>query len=300
MKRTIFLFSAFTLLLAITGIYSCKNSNSTFLKFNLEKGKTYDYEIVWDLDQQMMGQDTKISLLGGYSMNVTDEKNNVKTLTGIYKNFKLYMQMMGMEINIDTDKPLEPMDEETMKTNPLGIMNKVFAGIKGKQFTMKVDEEGKVLDVDGFEQIIQAMVDSVGMNEDTKQQMNISLKDQFNEQTIKDQFAQVFTIFPNKQVKIGDSWETSFKTGGRMPAVHTTKYTVKQIEGNHVTLTATTNIGSEGTEMEIKGTQNGTLLVDSKTGLVVNAEYDQDIQTKVQEMEIVIKGKGKIKGKTRE
>ena len=41
-----------------------------------------------------------------------------------------------------------------------------------------------------------------------------------------------------------------------------------------VTLDAKTNIGSAGGEMEVKGEQTGTLLVDSKTGLVVNAEFD--------------------------
>lgn len=51
--------------------------------------------------------------------------------------------------------------------------------------------------------------------------------------------------------------------------------------------------------MEIKGTQNGSLLVDGKTGLVINAEFDQDMETKTQGMEIVIKGKGIIKGKER-
>lgn len=298
MKKITSLLAAIFLLMTIAAIYSCKGSKTagTLLKFNLEKGKTYNYEIVWDLDQQVMGQDTKISLLGNYAMNVTEDKGNIKTVTGIYKNFKLYMKMMGMEINIDTDKPAEPMSETDLKANPMGIMNRVFAGIKGKEFTMKVDEEGKVLEVKGFEQIIHAMVDSIGMNEDMRNQMNISLKDQFNEQTIKDQFAQVFTIFPNKEVKVGDSWEKSFQMGGKMPAKYMTKYTVKEIEGDHVTLMANTTIGSDGGEMEIKGTQNGTLLVDGKTGLVLNAEFDQDMQTKVQDMEIKIKGKGEIKG----
>jgi len=288
--------------LTISIIYSCGNSKTTtakVLKFNLEKGKGYDYEILWDIDQQIMGQNNKISILGDYMINVIDEKENIRTLAAVYKNFKMYMNIMGMEINVDTDKPSGPMDEAEIKANPLGTMDRIFAGIKGKEFTMKVDEDGKVLEVSGFDQIINGMLDSIAMNEDAKMQVRASLQDQFNEQAVKDQFAQVFTIFPNKSIKVGDSWDKSFQMGGRMPAQYTTRYTVKEIEGDHVSLSAQTNIGSNNSEMEIKGTQHGSLLVDSKTGLVINAEFDQDIETKTQGMEIKIIGKGRIKGKTK-
>ena len=83
---------------------------------------------------------------------------------------------------------------------------------------MKVDEEGKVLEVTGFDEIINGMVDSMGVDEDMKMQMRASLKDQFNEQELKDQFAQVFMIFPNKEVKVGDSWEKNYRYGRKMPA----------------------------------------------------------------------------------
>ncbi len=130
------------------------------------------------------------------------------------------MKIMGMEINIDTDKPSEPLRGRN-KSKSIGNDERMFAGIKGKEFTMKVDEEGKVLEVSGFEQIVNGMVDSLEVAEDIRMQMRASLKDQFNEQNIKDQFAQVFTIFPNKEVKVGDSWEKSWQMGGRMPAKYT-------------------------------------------------------------------------------
>lgn len=291
--------------ITIISIQSCKNSKAPegkILKFDPEKGEGYDYEIAWEMEQQMMGQNHKINITSGYALDVINDKDNIKTVRGVYRNFKMYMNIMGMEINVDTDKPSEPMNEAELKANPLGMMDKVFAGIKGKEFIMKVNEEGKVLEVSGFEKIVNSMIDSMGVEGDAKMQMQASLQDQFNEQAIKDQFSQVLSIFPNKEIKVGDSWEKSLQMGGRMPAKYITKYTVKEIEGDHVSLSAQTNIGSTNSEsdsyrMEVKGIQNGSLLVDSKTGLVINAEFDQDIETKTQGMEIVIKGKGKIRGK---
>lgn len=300
MKKLASLLLVIAVLVTIISIPSCKSPRSgKVLKFNLEKGKTYDYELIWDMDQQMMGQESKINISGGYTIDVTEDNNNVKTLKAVYRDFKMYMKMMGMEINIDTDKPAEPLSQEDIKANPLGMISRMFTGIKGKEFTMKVDGEGKVLEVSGFEQIVNGMVDSLQVGDDIKMQMRASLKDQFNEQNIKDQFAQVFTIFPNKEVKVGDTWEKSWQMGGRMPAKYTTKYSVKDIEGDHVSLAAQTNIGSDDPEMKIKGNQTGNLLVDSKTGLVINAEFNQDMETKTRGMDIKTIGKGKIKGKER-
>jgi hypothetical protein len=300
MKKLFSIASVLILSVTVLVIHSCKTSGAAsgnVLKFNLEKAKTYDYEIVWDMDQKISDQDTKISLGGIYSVEVIEEKDGIKKLTGMYKSFKLYMKMAGLEMDIDSEKPVEPIDQAQLKQNPMGIMSRIFSAIKGKSFSMQVDEEGKVLSVTGFDQIINGMVDSTGADENAKLQIRASLRDQFNEQAVKDQFAQIFTIFPNKKVKVGDNWEKHLQTGGKVPAKFLTVYTVKQIEGDHVTLNAKSNISSVGGEMLVTGDQTGTLLVDSKTGLVLNAEFDQLMDTKVQGFDVKITGKGKIIGK---
>lgn len=302
MKKLFAVTAALAGMLLVIAPASCKtpaNAGNDVLKFNLEKGKTYDYEIVWDMDQKISGQDTKISLTGTYSVEVTGERDKVKSLTAVYQNFKLYLKMMGLEMDIDTEKPAPPIDPDKIKENPMGMMARVFSGIKGKKFDMQVDEEGKVLSVSGFDAIINGMIDSTGVEGDMRLQMQASLSDQFNEQAIKDQFAQVFTIFPNKKVKVGDNWEKSFEMGGKMPAKFSTVYTVKQIEGDQLTLDAKTAISPSGDQAELKGTQTGILLVDGKTGLVRSADFTQHMETTVQGMDLKIAGKGKIKGKER-
>lgn len=301
MRKLTSLLTLIIALITAISIQSCKSpaSSGKVLKFNLEKGKAYYYEIAWDMNQQMMGQDNKINISGAYTINVIDDNNNVKTLKAVYNDFKMYMKMMGVELDIDTKKPVEPLSEEEIRENPLGMVSRMFGGIKGKEFTMKVDEEGKVLEVTGFEKIVNEMVDPLKVGDDMKMQIRASLQDQFNEQSIKDQFAPVFTIFPNKEVKVGDTWEKSWQTGGRMPSKYTTRYTVKNIEGDHVSLGAQTSIDSDSEEMKTKGTQSGNLLVDSKTGLVINTEFDQDIETTSRGVNVKTIGKGKIKGSER-
>ncbi len=299
-KLTFFIALAafFTMLISFQSCQSSsKVSSAKLLKFNLEKGKGYDYEMVWDMSTKAGGQETKISIDCLYSMNVTANDGSVKTVTSAYKAVKMNIDAMGMNIDIDSDKPVKDNGTPGEK-DPLGAMNKVFSSMVGKPFVIKVDEEGKVLEVIGFDKIVSDMVDSIGGDESTKAQVMASMKDQFNEQSIKDNFAQMFTIFPNKEVKVGDTWDKTHSTGGKMPAKFNTTYTVKEIEGDHVTLAAKTKIGSSGEgDMQIDGTQTGNIIVDSKTGLMVNAEYDQDMQVKTKGVSITVTGKGKIKGK---
>lgn len=301
MKKISFLLAAGLIISTVAGIQSCKTSSkasvSKMFKFNLEQGKGYDYDMIFDLDTKAGGQVITMTIAGQYSMNITGTEGNVKLITTAYKSMRMSMKMAGMNIDIDSDKPQQDNGNEDMAKNPIGMMNKVFAGIVGKNFIIKVDEEGKVLEVNGFDKILTDMVDSMGMDENVKQQVAASLKDQFNDQAIKDQFAQVFTIFPNKEIKVGDSWEKSYTTGGKMAARFTTTYTAKEIEGDHVTLTTKTKISSDKEDVKVDGTQTGNIIVDSKTGLMTNAEFDQKMDVKTQGQSVEITGKGKIKGK---
>jgi Family of unknown function (DUF6263) len=299
-KLSFFLATAF-MIMTLAGIESCKSASKTstskMLKFNLEQGKGYDYEMVWDLDTKVAGQESNISVTGLYSMNVTSIDENIRSVTTAYKSMRMNMKVGGMTIDIDSDKPVADNGETDISKNPLGMMNKVIGGMMGKKFVIKVNEEGKVLEVTGFEKIFADMIDSMGLDDKMKAQVSASFKDQFSEQTIKDQFAQVFTIFPNKEVKVGDSWEKTYSTGGKMAATYTTTYTAKEIEGEHVTLTTKTKIGSNGDSQDVNGTQSGNILVDSKTGLMISGEFDQDIEVKAAGQSVTVTGKGKIKGK---
>lgn len=307
MKKTLFCLVAVTSLFWIHSTQSCQSSKasaSKLLRFNLEKGRGYDYEMIWDMNQEVMGQDLKINVSAGYSIDILDDDGNTKTMSAVYNAFKMNMQVMGMEINVDTNQPAPQLDTSDMKGNPAAMsamMNKLFSGIKGKKFTMKVNKEGEVIEVLGFDKIAEAMADSMGLPEEGREKMKEMAAQRFNGDDIKKNFSQLFYIFPNKEVKIGDSWEKDFQIGsGEMPAKYNTTYTVKDIEGDIITLNAKTDIESGSEAIKIKGEQTGKLLVDSKSGLVLNADFDMDLKTSVAGKTMDLKGKGKIKGKARQ
>jgi hypothetical protein len=284
--------------ITVTSFISCqssgKSSAAKVLKFNLEKGKGYDYELDWDMTTSVMNNKTDINIGALYSLNVIDDKDHIRTLTSTYRNFRMLMNVMGHTVDIDTDKP--PVDGDDKSGIPTALLNKVFSGIVGKSFTMKVDEEGNILEISGLDDLVKGMIDSLNIDEDKKANIMASLKDQFNDQEVKNQFSDMLMVFPNKEVKVGDTWTKSFTKSGKMQAKYTTDYTVKQIEGDHVTLDAKTRIESAG-QGNLSGEQTGTLIIDSRTGLMVNGDFKQDITVKTQGVDVMVEGKGKIKGK---
>jgi len=104
-------------------------------------------------------------------------------------------------------------------------------------------------------------------------------------------------IIMHAEIKVGDTWQKKYATTGKMSSTYTTDYTVKEIEGDHVTLDTRTKIGSSGADKEINGTQNGNIIVDSKTGLMVNAKFDQQINVNSNGQTVAITGTGRINGK---
>src|SRR4029078_7711989 len=137
---------------------------------------------------KVKGQESTVAIDALYSMNVTDDNGSVKSITTSYKRLHMNMKVMGMTIDIDSEKPFEGNGESDITKNPLGLMNKMISGMVGKSFVVKVNESGEVLEVSGFNKIIDDMIDSMGMGDAVKAQAMGSMKDQFNDESLKDQF----------------------------------------------------------------------------------------------------------------
>lgn len=285
--------SLFTLLLILLIGSACSDNNSADtanFQFNLQKGKAYEYEMVFDINQELPGQNIATNLKSDYVMEVIEDDGNVKTLKTTYERFAMKVAMPDRTISADSDNPDTAAGEIT---DPSQLMTAMFGALKGKSFIIKVDKEGKVTEVTGLQQIADAMVNSMKVKEEMKPMVRQAFTQQFNEQNIKEIFSQSFNIFPNKPVKVGDSWEKKMSGTGSMPMDVTTTYTVKSIEGNMVNLDAKSKMNFTGGS-NMSGEQFGTMKVDAKTGLVIEANFDQKLEGQMK-----MTTKGKIAGKER-
>lgn len=281
---------------------SAKNSTaSKMLKFNLEKGRGYDYEMIMNFDQELMGQAFKMDMTTYYSMDVDGDEGGIKTIRSVIERFKMNTSLMGMNVDVDTDHPVKD-DSASLRKDPMAVISRVFGAIKGQVFTMKVNQQGKILEVTGFEKMGENLAESLELNAEEKAEMKKNFESQFNADEMRQNLERFWYIFPAKEVKVGDTWSNVSELKGKMPGVYKSTYKVTDIEGDMVTLDENTVLEPGGGEgPQLKGEIRGTLVVDSRSGLIVNADQDMNMTTSGEGgMSISIKGKSKIKGKARQ
>lgn len=270
--RTVFLMTSLFLLILWSGCSENKNAATANFQFNLQKGKAYDYVMDFDMKQEMSGQNVNTNMKSDYVMEVIEDDGNIKTLKTTYKRFAMNIAMADKTIKADSDAPDTVASGEI--SDPSQLMAAMFGALKGKSFLIKVDKEGKVTEVSGLQQIADAMVGSIKVKEEMKPMVRQAFTQQFNEENIKELFSQSFNIFPNKPVKVGDSWEKKLSGTSLMPMDMTTTYTVKSIQGNFVMLDAKSDMKFTG-GANLTGEQIGKMKVNAKTGLVETAVYEQ-------------------------
>ena len=84
-----------------------------------------------------------------------------------------------------------------------------------------------------------------------------------------------------------------------MPGTYTSTYKVKDIEGDMVTIEEKTKVESKDKTTGVSGDIEGTLVVDSRSGLVVTADQDMNLSSSGAGMNFDMKGKTKTKGVAR-
>lgn len=303
MRKIILALSGMMLMIGMISMQSCQSTKSStaakLLKFNFEKGKGYDYEMSMSMDQTVKGQPITMDMAYYYGMDVTDQTADVKTITTEIDRFKMNMGVMGMNIKVDTDEPMTEASDSGAGKNPMVMLNKIFGALKGRHFSMKVNNEGKVLEVTGIEEMAQSLVDSMGLDGAEKAQALQQFSQQFNSEKMKSQFERTWYIFPNKEVKVGDKWERNSNSEvGGLEGNYSSTYEVTDIEGDMVTLRENTKIESQKAGMSFTGNLEGKTVVDSRSGLIVNSDQDMKLKSAANDLEMNFKIK--IKGKARQ
>lgn len=228
------------------------------------------------MDSEVQGQKMDTEMDFDYTLEVLDNRDSVKTVRTTYDNIKMEMNAGTMNMSFDTGQPQKDSAIDLQK-NPMGMMSNMFYAMKGKSFEMKINNRGEVISVTGLDELKNAIVNSIAVDENVKQAMEQAFNSQFNEENIKNSFSQAFTIFPDKPVKVGDTWTKTMSMGGMMAADMNTTYKVKEIKADNVVLDVNSTVSMGGNN----GTQTGTMQLNPETGLVTEAQLDQKFTSPV-------------------
>ncbi|MFC3561028.1 DUF6263 family protein [Pedobacter jamesrossensis] len=270
------------------------------LKQDYPVGKKYDYSINSDqiITQKLGGKDLSYiqNVATNYSFDVTEAKGMDKRIMVTYKRITIKSVGMGNELILDSEK------EEADKQNP-------FAGLKNSNFNMVLSPNGTIKSVSGIETMVDNMAAKISTDTAQLKQIKLSLSKQFNTEVIRQTLESSMRIYPDKAVKVGESWVINSKIKITMPIESITTYTLKEIKDGVATLSIKASLISKGDfdsmgnkmQTDLKGMNIGDAQVDIKTGLILSCHTRVELYGKMkavdQDIDFDMEGINKISGK---
>jgi len=265
------------------------------LSFNPSAGKTYSYRFISEqtVKQTMSGQEIPVNIVMEMLMEMTvKEKNNDEiSMDYSYKEMVMSISSPMMDIKFDSRNTADSLSVQGVP------LSQVFNSLIGKTMNVIFSPDGSVKSVSGFNAIMEDIQKNVASADPLAQQkLNIFLQS-FNEGTTKNMFEQSFKMYPDKEVAVGDSWNSNVSlpvVAGMTNNIQNT-YTLKSVENGIAMLdvASVANMSANNAadvEGELSGGYKGTMTLNVQTGMLINSTLEGNINGKMttQGMEILM------------
>ncbi|WP_207426026.1 DUF6263 family protein [Pedobacter sp. SYSU D00535] len=244
-------------LLLLFSISQAAAQSKALLKLSFEKGRKYSTEMA--INQEISLQENNQPLLlkqafqFGYDMVVEAETSEGQVIRTTYNKIKV--EMMGL--NYDSENP--------EASAPL--LGNIFGSMIGKSFTLRLDKQGVITDVNGINELMASIIKS--MQPDP--QVEAAIRASYNNERFLNDFSTSFNIFPSYPVAIGQSWTKDIKGTVLGSTTSKTDYTLMklgvQTAGILVKNTVDAKLAQSGAQTTLTGSGTGTIEIDRKSGL---------------------------------
>ncbi|MEM9985441.1 MAG: DUF6263 family protein, partial [Bacteroidota bacterium] len=250
------------------------------LSLNLEKGDSFQIEMManQDINQVIMGVENNIQQTQGYiyTYDVEDIVDGNYDIEVTYDAIIFNQSTQGMTTEYDS--------RDTVAEVPLTAQG--FAGLVGQSFQMTMASDGSVKEISGMDQMIDNMIDQMEVPGLPKEQLRDQLKTQMGNESMKGNMAQMVAAYPDKPIKVGNSWTNQSTVRTTMTLVEETTYTLNKVDDGkaYIGVEGTIATDPEGAPMEmmgmsmsfaLEGTQKGTMVIDIASGMTLESNINQ-------------------------
>ena len=236
---------------------------------------------------QMQGMDIEVSMTMRMDHDVVFEAGSDDTVVGRYTTTSVSAEMGGMP-GLDQ----APFD-----------LNDLYQGMVGVTFTTVMTRGGEMVEFDGLEAMMEAMLDRLEAPDELRAMMGQFLEGNFGEDQMKQMTGQSGLSLPDHPVAVGDTWTDSVSALGI--DIETT-YTLTSRSEGMASIDATATVsGAEdagfelpglpsmpGLEMRyenLSGALEGSYELDESTGLTsaysMNMTMDTDMVMEMPQVE---------------
>lgn len=269
-----------TLIFCLSIVFA--TSAQTTLSLNLVKGKEYKHktDAVMKISQEFGGQvmEIEVALNGSMIFLVKNVNPTSYDMDVWYESMSMRMKMPQGNLSFSSENPTEG-----------DIMSQVFAGMMKKPFQVQLSKGGKVNSVKNIESLYEsAFAKFPSISEEQKAQIIAQVSQNFGSEAFSSSIESVTAIFPNKPVKVGETWNIKTKLSGAMKADVNTTYKYVSQDGGAVSIHGDSKVSTSpdsdytvtnGMEMKfnLTGTMTSDIKIDKTSGWVLEAKTIQDI-----------------------
>jgi hypothetical protein len=307
-----------SVLLGLTGI-SCsflpgsdkrynENENTVYrLHLNPPKDSKYYFIVSNESKLQMETDDKKVDNISRTTtgLNYSIQRDSIG-------NLLLQMTYDTIHIYSKTGEKEQEMDASnaSLSINPV---EKMLGVLKTAQINATISSKGEVTEIKGYKELGAQLINGFAQEDIYGRQAAQSQWDQLiGKGLIKKNLDQLFTIFPDSAIRIGDKWKIESKQEGEFGLNVKTFYRLKDIqdgvaviesEGELVSDESPVNLAGYSVTANLKGSLDGEYRIETKTGMLLNSNIITHLKGIVQsngkELPVTIENNLKVSGEKR-
>lgn len=255
------------------------------LRLKLEKGRTYRVTTVSEqtIRQTILGleQEIKQTIAMGYCVEVTGVgADGAMNMRFTYDMYRVRQESaMGVQ-EYDSAQPEVDVPQAFQG----------YAALIGLGFEATCDSRGRLVEIDGMDQMIDRMLAKMGLPEgDERDQFAELMRGQYGDEAMKRSMGMLFCLYPEGPLAVGDEWTQEMQVDTGFPMSLTNTYTLVARKDGRATLRVHSGIAPNGDNsllqvsgmecrLALSGEQEGTIEVDEATGLTVRSRLTQKIE----------------------
>ena len=255
------------------------------ISLNLEEGKTYTLHSknAMVITQTYNGNEMAINMDMDFIIDYTvkSAKDNEFVLDVKYTELGMVLDLPQMKLDYRSGKEVS----DTLND----IMSIMFDNMVGKSFELTLTEKGKVTKVTGFESIIASLFENLPSSIDSqKDDLLKQMEDAFGEESFKQSMEASMAIFPDKPVKVGESWTIESTISSTIEFSIKNVYTLEKVTDDLYLIKAVGSIASLGgadyvkqkgvfMKQELNGKSESDISLVRNTGWIKLSEVKQNI-----------------------
>ena len=284
------LITGMLLLSFFTACNSGGSGEAYTIKMRLKPGDTFSQDI-------KMNMSTSMTMMG-QSMNMKmdmDMGSKFEVLSGDSTNKELKMTYPKSQIKMDMGMKGVNM--------PDSLLNKTNSELVGKSVIIKLSPTNEITEVNGA---WEALTSDSSLDPRAKEVVEKMLsKEQLNSF-----YGMMFSMYPSKPVRVGDTWDAETKANvAGIDMKIKIKYKLASVKDGLANIDVDGVIDGKGNmsqtgvnlQMDMKGTQKGTLTIKMNDGYLQSGNYKMDVKADMevmgQKIPMTVKGDYTITGK---